>query len=202
MKIATIVRGILIFLVGGLLTYLTYKFKYQTFFFDAIIWYGLILIGLFIFLWTIIKDIRLFKKEKRLQNFSLTFLCIVFVATILTMKVIIDKNFKKPTLLRVYYDGDFNGTSIDFKTDETYIFANSAIGLSNYFYGTYEINGNKITMDRDTIDNFVNFKYLEIRSKQIGEKKTDLYLYHVDSSGNLIEHSFDEYRVVTDNRQK
>jgi len=40
-----VVRLILILLVGGLLTYLTFKTKYHSFFFEAIIWSGLILIG-------------------------------------------------------------------------------------------------------------------------------------------------------------
>jgi Leucine-rich repeat (LRR) protein len=117
------------------------------------------------------------------------------------LEIIINNNFNKPTLLRVYYDGDYNGTSIDFKTDETYIFDNSAIGLSSYFYGTYKINGNKITMDKDTIDNLTNLKYLEIRDKQIEEMESGMYLYQVDSSGNLIKHS-DKYRVIIDNRKE
>jgi hypothetical protein len=117
------------------------------------------------------------------------------------LEIIINNDFNKPTLLRVYYDGDYNGTSIDFKTDGTYIFDNSAIGISSYFYGTYEINGNKITMDKDTIDNLMNLKYLEIRDKQFEERESGVYLYQVDSSGNLIKYS-DEYRVTIDNRKK
>ncbi len=195
------VRLILILIVGGILTYLTYKTKYQTFFFDSIIWGGLILIGLLIFVWTIIKDIQLFMNEKRVRNFKLTFSSLLFIATILTLEVYINMNFNKSTLLKVFYDGDFNGTSIDFKTDGTYILDNSAIGLSDYFYGTYKIYGNKITMDIDTIDNLINLKYLEIMSKQTGEGKTEQYLFQVDSLGNLIKRSY-EYRVIIDNRIK
>ena len=104
-------------------------------------------------------------------------------------------NFDKPSLLKVFYDGDFNGTSIDFKTDGTYIFDNAAIGLSNYFYGTYKITDNSIIMDKDLLDNLDHFKYLEIREKE----NEDLYLYQIDSLGNLIETST-QFRVVMDNR--
>ena len=196
------VRLILILLVGVLLTYLTYKSIYQSFFFEVVIWAGLILIGLLIFVWTIIKDIQLFESQKRVQNFTLTFLSLFFIAVILILGIKISNNFNKPTLLKVFYDGDYNGTSIDFKTDGTYIFDNSAMGLlDTYFYGTYKIDGNKITMDRSTIDNLTNLKYLEIRDKQIEEGKTELYLFQVDSLGNVIEHLF-EYRVIIDNRKK
>ncbi|MCL1938361.1 MAG: hypothetical protein FWF52_08210 [Candidatus Azobacteroides sp.] len=195
------IRLILIFLVGVSLTYLTYKSKYQTFFFEDIIWTGLISIGLFIFLWTIIKDIRQFNKEKKFQNFSLTFFCILFISATLILKIKNNNNFNKPTLLKVFYNGDYNGTGIDFKADGTYIFDNSAIGVSEYFYGTYEMNGNKITMDKDTIDNITNLKYLEIRHKQSGGGEKVLYLYQVDSLGNLIERSNNEYRVIIDNRK-
>lgn len=196
-----IVRLILILFIGGLATYLTCQTKYQTFFFEAIIWGGLALIGSLIFIWTVFKDIELFRVEKRFLNFTLTFLSIVFIAVILTLKIKINNNFDKPTLLKVFYDGDYNGTGIDFKTDGTYIFDNSAIGISDYFYGTYGISGNRITMDRETIDNLTNLKFLEIRGKQPEEGKADLYLYQVDSLGNLIERS-EEYRVIIDNRKK
>lgn len=196
-----IVRLILILFVGGLLTYLTYKTRYQTFFFEAIIWFGLILIGSLIFIWTVFKDILLFKTERRFQNFGLTFLSILFIAVILTLEIKINNIFNKPTTLKVFYDGDFNGTGIDFKNDGTYIFDNSAIGISDYFYGTYKIEGNKITMDKDTIDNLTNFKFLEIKDKQSEEEETDLYLFQVDSLGNVIEHS-DKFRVTIDNRKK
>ncbi|MBX3162891.1 MAG: hypothetical protein KF900_00265 [Bacteroidetes bacterium] len=119
----------------------------------------------------------------------------------MALEIQINNNFNKPTLLKVFYDGDYNGTGIDFKTDGTYIFDNSAIGLSDYSYGTYKIDGNKIIMDKDTIDNLTNLKYLEIRDKQIVEGKAELYLVQVDRLGNVIERS-DEYRVTIDNRKK
>jgi hypothetical protein len=48
---------------------------------------------------------------------------------------LVNHEFDKPTLLKVYYSWDFNGIGIDFRTDRTYILNNSAIGPGNYFYG-------------------------------------------------------------------
>lgn len=198
-----ILRLILIFLVGGFLTYLTYKSKYQTFFFEAIIWGGLILVGLMIFLWTIIKDFQQFKTERRLVNFALTFLTLLFTIIILTIEIRNKNDFNKPTLLKVFYDGDYNGTGIDFKTGGTYIFDNSAIGLSDYTYGTYEIKGNKLTLDRNKIDNLTELKYLELKEKEIDYQnvvKKELYLYQVNKNGEIIDRA-NEYRVTIDNRK-
>ena len=137
------VRAILIFIIGALFTYLTYKSKYQTSLFEAVIWAILILVSLSIFIWTIFKDLKNYRTKKNFQTFSLTIVSLIFVIIILTMKCKINYDFKKPTLLKVYYDGDFNGAGIDFKKDGTYIFDNSAIGLSDYLYGNYQINVGK-----------------------------------------------------------
>ena len=199
------IRLILIFIVGGLLTYLTYKFKYQSFFFDAVIWIGLIFLGSILTVWTIFTDVKLYGTEKRIKNFTLSFIALVFISVILTTELTINHQFDKPTLLKVFYDGDFNGTGIDFKTDRTYILDNSAIGLSNYYYGTYTIDGNKITLDKDKIDNIPNLKHLEIIKKDSlllpDEKQSDRYLYQVDENGKVINNS-GKYRVVIDNRKK
>ena len=127
-------------------------------------------------------------------------MCIIFTFIIAIFHIRTQINFNKPTLLKVFYDGDFNGTGIDFKTDGTYIFDNSAIGISDYFYGTYKITNDRITMDKDQFDNLTNLKYLEIREGKTENNATDLYLYQIDSLGNLIDNS-QEFRVTIDNRK-
>lgn len=175
------IRLILILLVGGLLTYFAIQSQYKTFFFDSIIELGLFVVGLIVFIWTFISDYKTYKTIRQVRCFALTILCLIFTLIIFALHIKTQLKFDKPTLLKVFYDGDFNGTGIDFKTDGTYIFDNSAIGLNDYFYGTYTISGNKITMDKDQIDNIKNLKYLEIRQKIIDTNKTDLYLFQIDS---------------------
>lgn len=192
---------ILILLTGGFLIYSTYNGQFQVSLLDALLWGVLIFIGSVVFVWTLIKDIMLFVSEKRILNFSLTFLNLFFLSIILIMEVQIQNTFEKPSLIKVFYDGDFNGTGIDFKKDGTYIFDNSAIGFSDYYYGTYKIVGNKITLDRDEIDNLTGLKFLEFRYKELSKGETELYLFHVDSLGNLVQKSSFEFRVVEDNRK-
>ncbi|WP_445456423.1 hypothetical protein [Flavobacterium sp. HNIBRBA15423] len=54
-------------------------------------------------------------------------------------------------------------------------------------------------MDKDQIDNLKNLKYLEIKEKSIEKNNAELYLFKIDSLGNLIDSS-EEYRVTIDNR--
>jgi hypothetical protein len=190
------IRLILILLWGGYFMYLTYLTRYQTFFFESIIWGGLISIGLLLFIWTIIKDIGLFKLKRQAQSFSLTILILIFLISILSLRSFINRNFNKPTLLRVYYDGDYNGSGIDFKTDGSYIFDNSAIGVSDFYYGTYQINGNRITLDKDTIENLTQLRYLEIQE----DSKPDMYLLNISESGILI--GTHKFRIIVDNRAR
>ncbi|RYD55655.1 MAG: hypothetical protein EOP56_15160 [Sphingobacteriales bacterium] len=194
------IRLISIVLVGGLLTYLTYKSRTQSFLFEELIWGILIVIGSLIVTWTAFRDFQTFKRKNRISNFRLTFLCLAFIMIIISLEIRITNTFNKPTLLKFYYDGDFNGTAIDFKTDGTYIFDNSAIGFSSYFYGTYKIAGNRITLDKDTIANLTDLKYFEIQEKQIKERESELFAFQIDNAGNVIERSM-EYRVTIDNRK-
>lgn len=198
-----LIRLVLILVLGVYLTYLTYKSKYGVSISDAVISGGLIILAAILVLWTIATDVTLYKVQKKVQSFALTSICFIFLTVILILQIRITNYFNKPTLLKVYYNGDFNGTAIDFKTDGTYIFDNSSIGFSDYYYGLYQIYGSKITLDRDTIDNLTNLKYLELREKKIEyetETKNELYLYSVDVNSNIIERAT-EYRVVVDNRK-
>lgn len=197
------IRLVLILVLGGYLTYLSYKSKYGVSITDAFISGGLILLGAILVLWTITTDITLYKSQKKIQSFALTSICFIFTTVIVILQIQIVNYFNKPTLLKVHYNGDFNGTAIDFKTDGTYIFDNSSIGFSDYYYGVYQINDYKITLDRDTIDNLINLKHLELREKRIEYEsggKNELYLYSVDVNSNIIDRAT-EYRVVVDNRE-
>lgn len=184
----------LILFIGGIITYWTYQTQYQVHFFTYLILGILDILGLLIFVWAIVVSIDLFKKEKRLSNFRLTFLGLPFIIINVILAVQINKTFNKPTLLKVYYDDvdNWDDIEIDFKTDGTYILNNEVIYSKTYHYGTYKMVGNKITMDKEKIGKFPNFKHLELRNKQIGEGTT-LYMYQNDSL---------EYQITVDNRRK
>jgi hypothetical protein len=197
-----IIRVIGILTVGLLLIKMTYQFKYSTFMFDLIFFGGLTLIGLVFLIWSLFTDLKRFRTEKKIISLIPIGLALVFISTIWVWNVQINSNFDKPTLIRIFYDGDYNGTGIDFKTDGTYIFDNSAIGFSDFTYGEYEINGNVITLDRNSLDN-INTNRLEIRPKLIDysdRTETEKYVYQIDENGNLIENTT-EFRLVIDNRK-
>jgi hypothetical protein len=197
-----IIRVIGILTVGLLLVKMTYQFKYSTFMFDLIFFGGLTIIGLVFLIWSLFTDLKHFRTEKKIISLIPIGLAIIFTTTIWIWNVRINSNFDKPTLVRIFYDGDFNGTGIDFKTDGTYIFDNSAIGFSDFTYGEYEINGNVITLDRNGLDN-INTNRLEIRPKLIeysDRTETENYVYQIDENGNLIENTT-EFRLVVDNRK-
>lgn len=194
------IRTVFIFIVGGLLIHLTYKFKYQVFVVHEVIWALLTIVGLILLIWTVIKDALNFKEERRIENFSLTAVCIIFTIAILTIEYLVQKNFNKPTLIKVYYDGDINGTGIDFKTDGTYIFENSAIGFSDYIYGNYKIQGDLITLDKKELDKVIETDRLKIIDKGPSAKtKKEKYLFQIDNNGQVINQTT-EFRIVMDNR--
>eukprot|EP01136_Pigoraptor_vietnamica_P005433 Opistho-1_new@37055 len=86
-----------------------------------------------------------------------------------------DSKRNSPTLISGFYDGGFNGFSVDFKTDGNYVMANgSGLGQS-CFYGTYSIKDSVITLDKSNIDNCINTNKLVIRTENYYPKdSTDL----------------------------
>jgi len=197
-----ILRLIGILAIGILLVKMTSQFKYSSFMFDLIFFGILVVIGLIFIIWSIFSDLKQFRIDKRIYNLTPIILGILFTTVIWIWNMQINKNFDKPTLIRIYYDGDFNGTGIDFKTDGTYIFDNSAIGMSDYQYGTFTIKGNEITLDKSELDNVIKTNRLEIRPKTIEySDRTEIenYVYQTDENAEILK-SETEFRVVIDNR--
>lgn len=197
-----IFRLIGILSIGLLLVKMTYQFKYSAFLFDLILFGALSIIGLIFLIWSLFTDLKQFRSKKKILSLFPLGLGIVFTVIIWIWNFQIIADFDKPTLVRIFYDGDFNGTGIDFKRDGTYIFDNSAIGLSDYIFGEYDISGNRIILDKSNLDNVVVTSQLEIRPKTIENserQKTEYYVFQIDENGNIMANEI-EFRLVVDNR--
>lgn len=110
----------------------------------------------------------------------------------------INREFEKPSLLNVFYDGDYNGRGIDFKTDGSYIMDEMAIGFIDYSYGTYSIRNNKTTLNPPTKGGHHDIRYMLILDSKDG---SDLFAMQTDSLGNILD-EYIKYRIVVDNRDK
>ena len=193
-------RGLLILLAGIMLLRHAYNLRYHTFVFDSLVVDFWLLLGVPVWVWSIIRAVQRFQKAGQFGGFAIPILGLAFVPVFWMVKRDGQAAFRKPTLLRVYYDGDFNGAGFDFKTDGTYIFDDFCLG-SNFTYGTYKIAGNKITLDRDTADYFAGMKHLEVRWTDSHNKPLDWYLLPVDTAGKETPTTW-PCRVVVDNRKK
>jgi hypothetical protein len=192
----TIILGIGIFL-----TYEIYQSRFSSFLFDTIFFVGLSIIGVTFWLWWGFKDLKKYKSTKKNQFLIGPLMGVIFIGLISGLNWKNNADFNKPTLLRVYYNGDFNGTSIDFKTDGTYIIDNHAIGFSDYTYGTYQIKGEVIILDKNEIGNVIKSNRLEIKKKEIsGTDISKNYLFQIREDGIEVERAI-EFRVVVDNRE-
>ncbi len=197
-----IFRLITILGIGIFLTYKIYQFRFSNFVFDYLIFIGIGIIGFIYWLWIIYKDLKEYRTKGVIKYIIGPILGLLFLITIFVINWKNESDLNKPTLIRVFYDGGFNGSGIDFKTDGTYIFDNSAIGLSDYTYGSYKINGKKITLDKNKIDNVIKTNILEFRNKTInGTDKVVNYLFQIEKDGNILKNET-EFRVVEDNRSQ
>ena len=163
----------------------------------AVLWFALLIVGFLTALISIWLDVRDYVKDRHISGFISTLMVLLFTFIIGLAEYNIQSKFAKPSLLKVYYDGDINGTGIDFKSDGTYILDNSSIGFSGYFYGVYSISGNKIGLDKEAIDNVIESQHLEIKNDP---DLNELYLYQTDAAGKILKDAT-LFRIVTDNRK-
>lgn len=192
------VRLVGVLTVGLLLLKFTYNFKHFSFIFDLLIFRFVAAIGLSFLVWSLFTDLRKNKLSENTSRIIPAILGFIFIVIIWTWNSKINQDFTKPTLLSIYYDGDYNGVGIDFKKDGTYIFDNSAIGMSDYLYGTYAIDGKKITLDKKEIDNIIKSRHLEIRPNTIGyvdSTNIEYAVFQIDNEGHLMKNEL-KFRVI------
>ncbi|WKZ77371.1 MAG: hypothetical protein QY319_09515 [Candidatus Kapaibacterium sp.] len=201
-----ILRIILLTIFGTWFAYKLYKTTQDDFFLDGIILFVIALVGLLIFIWTIREDSKGFKTSRKMTCYVPTSIGLLFILTNVGLFYYQDSKTNSPTLISGFYDGGFNGFSVDFKTDGNYVMANgSGLGQS-YFYGTYSIKDSIITIDKSNIDNCIKTNKLVIRTENYYPKDSvDLlkskanYITQVDDNGIEIDKEF-RFRVTEDNR--
>jgi len=195
------IRLIIISAVGIIITLLTIRFKYKNGIFDDEIYLAINVITIVLWIIFIFFDIKQSLQKKDKKYFLLIFTGIMFLSLNVYLKLRIQSFFDKPTLLRVFYDGDFNGTGFDFKIDGTYIYDDWAVGFSDYKYGKYFISGDVIKLDEDLGDNIMTSKRLEIKHTEKNDQEKFYYLYQTDNKGEIIQDKT-KFRVVIDNRNE
>lgn len=179
----------------------TYQFKYHNVFFEFEMYLLMILIALAIWAYFVYKDLEIFKKSRQKKYLLNLAIGSSFIIAIINANWVVSANFNKPTLMYVYYDGDYNGIAMDFKKEGTYIFNNYCLG-SVYQYGTYEIQGNDITLDKAQLSTVFYSKFLKIMPSQIPDEDTtyrDYYAYQMKANGDTLISDI-RFRVVVDNR--
>jgi len=203
-----ILRIILLTILGTWFAYKLYQTAQDDFFLDGIILLVIAFFGLLVFIWSILKDSKEFKTTQKLTSYLPTSVGLVFLLANIALFYYQDSKTNSPTLISGFYDGGFNGFSVDFKTDGNYVMANgSGLGQS-YFYGTYTLKDSIITLDKSNIDNCIKTNTLVIRTEQyfipldtiskIGQAN---YITQIDSKGNEIDREF-RFRVTEDNRKE
>ena len=192
---------------GMWFSYKLYQSEQSTFIFDGLVFMFIGIIGFTILVWVILKDIKEFEKSKRISSFATTIFGLIFILTIFGQFYYQDNKKNSPSLLRGYYASDFNGFSVDFKTNGKYVMANGSGLGEDYFYGTYVLEDSIITIDKTQIDNCIKTNKLVIRYENYYTKDSiDLlnskanYITQIDRNGNELNNKF-RFRVIEDNRK-
>ncbi|MEM6297605.1 MAG: hypothetical protein AAF740_02845 [Bacteroidota bacterium] len=184
------VRLFFIALAGIIVAELVAGMKYEN---NFLIEGGAILIGfigIIIWLWSLVVDVEAMIHGASLVRLSPTACALSFAVLTYFVNYRNQIPFEKPTLLRYYYDGDYNGTALDFKDDGTYIFEDMAIGFVDYSFGTYEISGDTIKLKENPAPRLfkrTNFLISDNCMKELSEDNQPLGEYC-------------QYRIIEDHR--
>lgn len=179
----------------------TLQSKYSTFMFDSFFFGFLTIVGLIFLGWSLSVDLKVYKTNRKSFLLLPLISSLLFILTISYLDYEIKRSFNKPTLIKAFYDGDFNGTGIDFKTDGTFIFDNTAIGCSDYIYGEYSIDDSIINLSTNNLDNVVRTSYLKIKPLNSSSNNTSSYfIYQIEKGGEILKKRI-KFRVVEDNRE-
>jgi hypothetical protein len=201
--------SILTFL-GTWFVYKLYKSADETFIFDVFTFFFIGGLGFSFHIWTTFKDNEEYAISQDVTSYLPTFTGIIFIGIIVSMTYFQDKKMNEPSLLTAFYDGGYNGFSIDLKKNGNYIMENgSGLGGSN-FYGTYTISDSIVTLDKSNIDNIITTNKLVIRntpyflpldSTNMIDKTKANYITQIDKNGIEFDTEF-RFRVTQDNRTK
>lgn len=191
-------------IVATWFAYKLYQSSQNYFFLDGFILFAIAFVGLLIFIWTIYHDRKEYKTSGKFTSYWPTAVGLLFIFSNTGMYHYLNNKIHSPTLISGFNDGGYNGFSVDFKTNGSYVMANgSGLGQS-YFYGTYTIKDSIITIDKSDIDNCIKTNKLAIRTENyypVDSISKANYITQIDHHGTEINHEL-RFRVTEDNRTK
>jgi len=172
----------------------------EDFMFKNEIIFLLALIFMALFVWTIYKDKKVFKRTKSRLSFLPTITAIIFIASFLITNIVLANRNNSPIIIQAGYDGGFNGAWFEFRKDGTYKFGNSGGIGATYSQGKYILRDSLITLDKDNIDNTIQSKLLIIRKEEIIDTLEQV-IYQINQEHQIIDKDF-KFIIHVDNRKK
>lgn len=193
---------------GTWFNYKIYQTAHEDIFIDGIILFAIAVVGLIIFVRTIVKDYKDFKSSHQIKSYIPTSIGLLFILLAIGLVFYQNNRLNSPTLISGFNDGGFNSFSVDFKVNGNYVMTNgSGLGQS-YFYGKYRIQDSIITIDKTNIDNWIKTNKLIIKTDNYFIKDSSNspklnadFITQIDNAGNEIDKEF-RFRVTEDNRNK
>lgn len=197
-------RSFILLFLGVWFLYKSYATIQSDSIFDGLVFFFIFISGISVYGWTLIKDRDLYLLTKKKMSYFPTILGAVILLIIGAYLYYQNSITNAKTSIAAFYDGGFNGFSIDLKENGTYIMANGSGLGSFYFYGTYTIKDSIITLDKSNIDGVIKSNKLGIKKyapfSLINQDEQKYgYITELDEEGNEAKTYF-KFRIVEDNR--
>ena len=183
-----IFRIVLVSVTGLFISYQFIKRIDHTFIFDFIpeIFFGIL--GLWVFVWAFFRDKKAFSKSRNSFDFLSTFVGGILLTGLLTTLYILNQRDNSPSkLFCVTKIIDFNGVSIDFREDGTYLLQNGTVYGGDDYRGDYTREGSIITLDKSDIGDIIKSNRLMVVEETKDSQFSPKEVYQIDSTGQIID---------------
>lgn len=190
-------RSVFLILIGLLISYRLVRQVDHDFIFDNLINSVIVIVGITVLVWNIIKDMEDFKQNRLWKAFLSSIagfsIIIVLSATLFLLRLRDRSPVKMNCVAKIV---DFNGVSIDFRVDGTYKLTSWCLGSDNH-RGQYIMHDSVILLDKNEIGAIIKSNKLLIRAD--GEKDSlgniEKSVYQMDENGQIIAHAID-FRII------
>ena len=198
--IKTIFRLLPVTLVGLFLNLTLIKQSNIELMTDDIMIVFVVVIFIIAFLWTLSRDSKAYMQTSLKLSFIPSVVGAIFILSFFVTNSVLAARDKSPILLQAGYDGGFNGAWFEFREDGTYKFGNSGGIGATYSRGKYLLKDSLITLDKESIHNTIQSKFLVIKKEEIMDTLEQV-IYQINQENQIIDKDF-KFIIHVDKRNK
>ena len=173
------IRAFTLLFIGILFSIVLYKSYQYDNLFRVFIFSILGVIWFIVFIYTILKDKRIFRTNKKIFSYLPSVIGILSFLMVIGVYSFYENKLISPSLIKAQNHGIY----ADFKLNGEYIIKSGSWASRTHFYGNYSINDSIIILEKTLEDEILMTNRLLIRKEIDSAQKWKSHMIAIDSKG-------------------